>query len=212
VLGGSAILWCRDAPSNACHGACRRRSRSCAVPVPAHTCTHVHVYVCAPTALAAPATASRASGPMPPLRYLPHATGRQRHEGRRGARCGALRACYDSDAWMSTQGFYAERLPRTAICQGLSRIASDLIVSAFDTPFQVHAPPRPSLQKRAPRGHEVTRRQLPASCLLPAPFCKTRRRGARGTGGMRCGGRHAQADLRLRVFVWLGWVGGGGGW
>ena len=35
------------------------------------------------------------------------------------------------------QRFYVERLPRTAICQGLSRIASDLIVSAFDTPFQV---------------------------------------------------------------------------
>jgi hypothetical protein len=35
------------------------------------------------------------------------------------------------------QNFYLERLPRTAICQGLSRIASDLIVSAFDTPFQV---------------------------------------------------------------------------
>jgi len=34
------------------------------------------------------------------------------------------------------QAFYLERLPRTAICQGLSRIASDLIVSAFDTPFQ----------------------------------------------------------------------------
>ena len=42
---------------------------------------------------------------------------------------------------MSKQAFYAERLPRTAVCQGLSRIASDLIVSAFDTPFQVHAPP-----------------------------------------------------------------------
>jgi hypothetical protein len=42
---------------------------------------------------------------------------------------------------MWTQGFYVERLPRTAICQGLSRIASDLIVSAFDTPFQVPAPP-----------------------------------------------------------------------
>jgi len=34
------------------------------------------------------------------------------------------------------QAFYLSRLPRTAICQGLSRIASDLIVSAFDTPFQ----------------------------------------------------------------------------
>ena len=34
------------------------------------------------------------------------------------------------------QMFYLERLPRTAICQGLSRIASDLIVSAFDTPYQ----------------------------------------------------------------------------
>mmetsp|Transcript_26875 Transcript_26875/g.67821 ORF Transcript_26875/g.67821 Transcript_26875/m.67821 type:complete len:559 (+) Transcript_26875:33-1709(+) len=33
-------------------------------------------------------------------------------------------------------GFYRERLPRTAICQGLSRLASDLIVSAFDTPYQ----------------------------------------------------------------------------
>lgn len=37
---------------------------------------------------------------------------------------------------MTLQSFYLERLPRTAICQGLSRIASDLIVSAFDTPFQ----------------------------------------------------------------------------
>ena len=34
------------------------------------------------------------------------------------------------------QMFYLERLPRTAIIQGLSRIASDLIVSAFDTPYQ----------------------------------------------------------------------------
>jgi len=40
------------------------------------------------------------------------------------------------DVPSALQGFYAERLPRTAICQGLSRIASDLIVSAFDTPFQ----------------------------------------------------------------------------
>lgn len=38
---------------------------------------------------------------------------------------------------VQNQAFYLERLPRTAICQGLSRIASDLIVSAFDTPFQV---------------------------------------------------------------------------
>jgi len=34
------------------------------------------------------------------------------------------------------QGFYRERLPRTAVTQGLSRLASDLIVSAFDTPYQ----------------------------------------------------------------------------
>uniref|UniRef100_A0A6U5CIA3 FAD-binding domain-containing protein n=2 Tax=Hemiselmis andersenii TaxID=464988 RepID=A0A6U5CIA3_HEMAN len=34
-------------------------------------------------------------------------------------------------------GFYRERLPRTAIVQGLSRLASDLIVSAFDTPYQL---------------------------------------------------------------------------
>eukprot|EP00960_Hanusia_phi_P010786 316389-Hanusia_phi.AAC.1 len=34
------------------------------------------------------------------------------------------------------RSFYFKRLPRTAVIQGLSRIASDLIVSAFDTPFQ----------------------------------------------------------------------------
>ena len=39
------------------------------------------------------------------------------------------------------QGFYWNRLPRTAIIQFLSRIASDLIISSFDTPFQVSPPP-----------------------------------------------------------------------
>ncbi|EKX50009.1 zeaxanthin epoxidase, plastid-targeted [Guillardia theta CCMP2712] len=34
------------------------------------------------------------------------------------------------------RSFYFKRLPRTSVIQGLSRIASDLIVSAFDTPFQ----------------------------------------------------------------------------
>jgi zeaxanthin epoxidase len=51
-------------------------------------------------------------------------------------------------------GFYLSRLPRTAIVQGLSRIASDLIVSAFDTPFQV--PPLSCSSKCRARGRDAS--------------------------------------------------------
>ena len=41
------------------------------------------------------------------------------------------------DVWLCLCRYYQQRIVRSAVVQGLSRLSSDLIISAFTTPFDL---------------------------------------------------------------------------
>ncbi len=196
MLGGSAILWCRDA------SACVAWSLSLALLCRASGSTHVHVCTCVLHLQLRSPLLPRLPGKRPHAAssYLPHATGRQRHSGvvwRGVARC--VRA-------IKVTGGCAHRasMPRGCRAQPFAKGSRASLPTSSSLPLTRPSrcmPPLPSLQKG-------TNHQEPASALLPAVFFKIRRRAARAADGALCSGWHAQADLRLRVLVWLGCGGG----